>query len=258
MRYSGFYYSLFKGTMKRVIARSYGNDYANKIMKSSKTIYKKIVKAAPDMGNGNPMAYNALFAYAFLSPYLASNRMLKKEVVASMMEESLYHVKWYFKATNLNTPKGKLKSSKSVRKYYKWYTPEREKKYPESFKVDFDGIPYEGASYYRITKCPICSYARALGCEDLMPMLCELDRVMIKLQHGVLHRDKTIARGDEYCDYFILGDKEDIKDLKNTSNTEAPLEDEVLDNIENEEANQDENALNDIEDEEGNALDNIE
>ena len=27
-----------------------------------------------------------------------------------------------------------------------------------------------------------------------MPLLCELDKVMIGLQHGVLHREQTIAR----------------------------------------------------------------
>ncbi len=41
-----------------------------------------------------------------------------------------------------------------------------------------------------------------------MPLFCELDEVMITLQHGVLHRKQTLANGGEYCDYFITGDKE--------------------------------------------------
>ena len=40
-----------------------------------------------------------------------------------------------------------------------------------------------------------------------MPLLCELDEVMIALQHGVLHREQTIASGGPYCDYFITGDR---------------------------------------------------
>lgn len=40
-----------------------------------------------------------------------------------------------------------------------------------------------------------------------MPLFCELDEVMITLQHGVLHRKQTLASG-EYCDYFIIGNKE--------------------------------------------------
>ena len=79
---------------------------------------------------------------------------------------------------------------------------------PTSFKVDFVGQPYEGACYYRITRCPICIYAEKLGVSELMPLFCELDEVMITLQHGVLHRKQTLANGGEYCDYFITGNRE--------------------------------------------------
>ena len=67
--------------------------------------------------------------------------------------------------------------------------------------MDFEGLPYEGACYYRITRCPICSYAEKLGVSELMPLFCELDEVMISLQ-------QTLAGGGEYCDYFITGDRE--------------------------------------------------
>ena len=74
-------------------------------------------------------------------------------------------------------------------------------------KVDFVGQPYEGACYYRITRCPVCAYAEKLGVSELMPLFCELDEVMIALQHGVLHRTQTIAGGGDCCGYFITGDK---------------------------------------------------
>ena len=41
-----------------------------------------------------------------------------------------------------------------------------------------------------------------------MPLFCELDEVMISLQHGVLHREQTLASGGAYCDYFITGNRE--------------------------------------------------
>lgn len=103
---------------------------------------------------------------------------------------------------------GKAANKKNILKYVKWYTPEKEKRYPTSFKVDFVGEPYEGACYYRITRCPICTYTEKLGVAELMPLFCELDEVMIGLQHGVLHRKGTIAKGADCCDYFITGDRE--------------------------------------------------
>ena len=209
MKYNGFYYALFKGQMKKTIAEHFDKKYASEIMKKSKKVYKKIVKEAPDIGDDNPMAYNALFALAFFSPYIASEKKISPEIVTEMMKRSLYHIKWFFSRTDVNTPKGKMGNKKDILKYYKWYTKEKEEKYPTSFKIDFVGQPYDGACYYRITRCPICSYAKTLGVSELMPLFCELDAVMIHLQHGILKRECTIAKGDEYCDYFIVGDKED-------------------------------------------------
>ena len=110
--------------------------------------------------------------------------------------------------TDLNTDRGKAENKKSGVKYAARYTTEKEKQYPTSFKVDFVGQPHEGACYYRITRCPICIYTEKLGVRALMPLFCELDEVMVTLQHGVLHRKHTLAAGGEYCDYYITGNKE--------------------------------------------------
>lgn len=208
MNYNGFYFGLFSGSMKKVLREKYGRDYAGKIMKESKSVYRRIVEEADDIGKDNPMAYNELFALAFAAPYLASGKEIPPETIQEMMRRSLYHVKWYFSMTNLNTDRGKSANKKSIVKYVKWYTPEKEKQYPTSFKVDFVGQPHENACYYRITRCPICAYCKKLGIEELMPLLCETDHVMIALQHGVLYREQTIAGGGKYCDYYIVGDKE--------------------------------------------------
>ena len=208
MKYNGFYFWLFSSPMKKVIEEKYNKAYAKKIMKRSKTIYRRLVDQADDIGDDNPMAYNELFALAFVAPYVASKKKIPPETVQEMMRRGLYHVKWFFSMTNLNTEKGKAENKKNIMKYIKWYTPEKEKLYPTSFKIDFVGQPHEKACYYRITRCPICTYCKKIGVEELMPLFCELDNVMITLQHGVLHRKHTIADGSDYCDYYITGNKE--------------------------------------------------
>lgn len=208
MKYNGFYFWLFERPMKKVLLENYEKKYAFEIIKKSKKVYREIVEKADDIGSDNPMAYNELFALVFVSPYLASEKKIPPETIQEMMRSSLYYLKWFFALTDLNTEKGKKSNKKNIVKYVKWYTPEKEKKYPTSFKVDFVGKPYEGACYYRITRCPICAYTEKLGVSELMPLFCELDNVMITLQHGILHRKQTIASGGEYCDYYIEGNKE--------------------------------------------------
>lgn len=208
MKYNGFYFWMFKGSMKQVPAEKYSRAYAEQIMKQSRQVYRQLVEQADDIGDDNPMAYNELFALAFVAPYIASGKKTPPETVQEMMRRSLYHIRWYFAKTDLNTARGKAENKKSIAKYVRWYTPEKARQYPTSFQVDFVGQPYEGACYYRITRRPICNYAESLGVQELMPLFCELDKVMITLQHSVLHRRQTIAAGGEYCDYFITGDKE--------------------------------------------------
>ena len=208
MKYNSFYFLLFKGQMKKVLIEKYDKAYASEIIRRSKKIYKKLIEEADDIGDDNPMAYNETFALVFVAPYIASEKKIPPETIQEMMRRSLYSVKWFFSLFDLNTKKGKEANKKNILKYYKWYTPEKEKLYPTSFKVDFEGQPYEGACYYRITRCPICIYTKKLGVFELMPLFCELDEVMISLQHGVLHRKGTIAKGADCCDYFITGDSE--------------------------------------------------
>lgn len=139
MKYNGFYFWMFKSPMKNVLTEKYGREYAADIMKKSKKVYRELVEKADDIGDDNPMAYNELFALAFVAPYVASEKKIPPTAVQEMMRRSLYHIKWYFAKTDLNTDKGKAENKKSVVKYAKWYTPEKEAKYPTSFKVDLSG-----------------------------------------------------------------------------------------------------------------------
>ena len=127
MKYNGFYFWMFKSPMKQVLAEKYGREYAADIMKKSKKVYRELVEKADDIGDDNPMAYNELFALAFVAPYVASGKKIPLETVQEIMRRSLYHVKWYFARTDLNTDKGKAENKKSVVKYAKWYTPEKER-----------------------------------------------------------------------------------------------------------------------------------
>lgn len=208
MKYKGFYFYLFRGPMKKVLIEKYDKAYASEIIKKSKIIYRELVENMDDIGEDNPMAYNVMFALAFVAPYIASEKNIPPETIQEMMRQSLYSVKWYFSLINLNTKRGKEANKKNILKYYKWYTEEKEKLYPTSFKVDFEGEPYDGACYYRITRCPICAYTKKLGVDELMPLFCELDDLIISLEHGALHRKDTIANGADCCDFFITGNRE--------------------------------------------------
>ena len=74
-------------------------------------------------------------------------------------------------------------------------------------KKHYPPIRNRDGSYYYFTSCPICSFCQREGIGELMGPLCETDKLMFEMQHGVLHRKYTIAKGDPICDYWIVGDK---------------------------------------------------
>lgn len=73
--------------------------------------------------------------------------------------------------------------------------------------MKFDEERHEDGSFYYFTRCPICEFCRREGIMKIMPSLCATDEIMFKLQHGVLHREHTLANGDCECDYWVVGDK---------------------------------------------------
>ena len=85
IKYHGFYFWMFKHPMKKILAEKYGAAYAAEIMKKSRTVYRQLVERAVDIGDGNPMAYNELFALAFVAPYVASGKKIPPQTVQEMM-----------------------------------------------------------------------------------------------------------------------------------------------------------------------------
>ena len=92
MKYNGFYFWMFKSPMKKVLAEKYGREYAADIMKKSKKVYRELVEKADDIGDDNPMAYNELFALAFVAPYVASEKKIHPN--------SSCHMRMHFEENN--------------------------------------------------------------------------------------------------------------------------------------------------------------
>ena len=96
MKYNGFYFWLFKRPMKKVLIEKYDKTYASEIIRKSKKVYRELVENMDDIGEDNPMAYNEMFALAFVAPYIASEKKIPPETIQEMMRRSLYTFKWFF------------------------------------------------------------------------------------------------------------------------------------------------------------------
>ena len=111
---------------------------------------------------------------------------------------------------DFNDPKELNKFKEHIHKNSDWAELHR-KEYPETWKFNFDDSHQDGFYYY-FTKCPIAKFFKDNNLEEITPIFCELDHLTIKTRKAKLLRDKTLANGDDMCDFWIVGDK--VKDPK--------------------------------------------
>jgi hypothetical protein len=206
MKYIGIYWSFFAPMIKKSISKRFGKEMAEQSIRNGKKEYRGLLERADDLGPGNPMAMNAYFAYVFAAAWIGSGKRITPEQMAEVMTDVLTSpvLRTFFGLTDLN--KKPKKWYQDMKKYEAWYQKNCNQ-YPVNWKVNFDESLHQDGSYYYFTRCPICEFCQKEGIMELMPALCATDEVMFRLQHGKLHREHTIANGDQVCDYWIIGDK---------------------------------------------------
>ena len=123
-----------------------------------------------------------------------------KSDIKSLAKEKSKLVKLDF-----NNPKDLKEFKEHIHKNSEWAEIHR-KDYPETWEFNFDDIHQDGFYYY-FTKCPIAKFFKDNNFEELTPLFCELDHLTIKTRKAKLFRDKTLAKGDDICDFWIVGDK---------------------------------------------------
>ncbi len=208
MKYKGIYWTLFSPMIKKSISERYSPSLAEKAISKGKQEYRILLSHADELGKGNPMASNAYFAYVFAAAWLGTDKQITPDTMGEIMTDVLTSplLKTVFGMTDINSSKGEKKWYYDMKKYERWYEKNKSK-YPVNWVVSFDEGLHKDGSYYKFTSCPICEFCKKEGIEELMPSLCATDEVMFALQHGVLHREHTLARGEGECDYWIVGDK---------------------------------------------------
>lgn len=198
--------------IKRALKTKYSNKDIKTIVGNAKTEYRKLLNKADDIGSKNPMASNLYMCLLFFSFMQGSNGKISAEDLKDIMRITLSDpiVLKLMGNKDFNDPKELNKFKEHIYKNSDWAELHR-KEYPETWKFNFDDSHQDGFYYY-FTKCPIAKFFKDNNLEEITPIFCELDHLTIKTRKAKLLRDKTLANGDDMCDFWIVGDK--VKDPK--------------------------------------------
>ena len=198
--------------IKRALKTKYSKKDVKTIVGNAKTEYRKLLNKADDIGSKNPMASNLYMCLLFFSFMQGSNGKISTEDLKDIMRITLSDpiLLKLIGNKDFNDPKELNKFKEHIHKNSDWAELHR-KEYPETWKFNFDDSHQDGFYYY-FTKCPIAKFFKDNNLQEITPIFCELDHLTIKTRKAKLLRDKTLANGDDMCDFWIVGDK--VKDPK--------------------------------------------
>ena len=207
LKYKPIYWFLMTPFIKRALKTKYNNEDVKMIIRNAKVEYKELLQKADDIGAQNPMASNLYSCLLFFSFMQGSKGKISSDDLKDIMRITLSDPIMLKLMGNkdFNNPNELKKFKQHIIKNSEWAELHR-KDYPETWKFNFNDSHQDGFYYY-FTKCPIAKFFKDNHLEEITPMFCELDHLMIKTRHAKLYRDKTLANGDDMCDFWIVGDK---------------------------------------------------
>lgn len=207
LKYKPIHWFFMTPFIKRALKTKYCNEDIKIIVKNAKAEYRELLNKADDIGSKNPMASNLYFCLLFFSFMKGSEGKINSEDLKEIMRITLSDsilLKLMGKK-DYNNPKDLKEFKEHIHKNSEWAELHR-KDYPETWEFNFDDSHQDGFYYY-FTKCPIAKFFKDNNFEELTPLFCELDYLTIKTRKAKLFRDKTLAKGDYICDFWIVGDK---------------------------------------------------
>lgn len=196
--------------IRKQIFSEYSREDALKVFALFQEWYEKLEKDQPFIGGKKNFLWEQVYtAIALFAYYEATDREKTPEEIGDLCTQALmgnnltmgkifnFNWKWFqniyawmYKALKQQADKHKADGS--------WNNTWGVELNPEGRK--------EGVSV-RLTGCPVYDFAKKHGYEKLMPALCKSDYKVFEPFHCKMIRYYTVADGDDYCDFWQVGDK---------------------------------------------------
>lgn len=192
--------------IRKGLKQRYGN-HATSLIKKAKSINKELFAKLNNISRHNPMASRMQIALPVIAVWLASDRNIKIESMSDLMYKALdtLLIRFVCGSFDMNKKKDLKRYIKKIHKMETWAG--RHPGESNSWRFTFDETLHKEGCYHSVKYCPLAEFCKENGYEDIAPALCKIDYLTVQLRHGVLLRNKTIAAGDDICDFWIVGDK---------------------------------------------------
>jgi hypothetical protein len=165
--------------------------------------YRAIVARTPGVGPAEdnmfvPTMYMAAF---FIALYKAAGEhmtdaLFQKLIRAAAYSPSTVKAKQGISAFTEEQIAARTKQSKWSRDHIG--------EYPMNWYYYFETVPGKDEYYITHKQCGICKLARQEGCAQAAKFFCATDYYTFGMQGAVLDRTKTLAYGDDECNFHLM------------------------------------------------------
>lgn len=160
--------------------------------KAAKREYKAMLLRTPDIG-GSSLEANLYIAAFVFSLHKADPEKVTApvidEMVTAVFDLPIMVSAHKNKKCTLFTDKVQESIASKVSKY--------------ELDWKYDYIKGKDEFYNTYTECGICKLGNRENCFYLVPSLCNMDERNYRNNGGELHRTKTLAGGDDCCDFHV-------------------------------------------------------
>ena len=169
------------------------------ILRDVKKEYRAMVERTPGIGGSsneaNLVGACYFFAMAKVIPGMTPDLMddiILKSIGSDFM----------VKLHKGQKEKGTMFSEKAQKKK----AEEAEKSHSSTYEMDWEFTYEAGKDEFRLTytKCGICRLAELEHMEEYLPCMCRMDYPKYRLTGGKLIRTKTLAAGDDCCNFHVV------------------------------------------------------
>ena len=200
-----------RGAVCKYLKKEYGGSEAKRIWRETLAYYRRFVDEAPDIGGkANRMSSNLYMALAVFAFYEADGRKLTPEKLRVLMTERMpKRIPLFSTLVDFNKPRNQRKL-RSRYERYKLISDEKLNRgeWGNSWRIKMNPHGRGKGVAFDLVGCPLAEFAKKHGYADIMPVFCDFDYLTAGLIHARLFRERTVATGSAYCDYWYLGDKE--------------------------------------------------
>lgn len=193
------YGDMFAWMLKAYYKKNFPETDLTQVQKKLKTEYRAMVERTPGIGGSSLEAdlIAACFFFAMAKTVPEMTPELMNDIIAQSIQSDFMQ-----RAHQGKRKKGTLFSDVSQDKKMR----EAEKSHGSPYEMDWEFTYQKGENefYCTYTQCGICKLAKREGVERFLPCMCQMDFATYEMVGAKLIRTKTLANGDECCNFHAI------------------------------------------------------